>query len=126
MPLVQIEIVKGRSAAKKRELLDAVHEALVAAFKIPAEDRIQRLMEHDRANLDVPSDTFTIVTISAFPGRSPEAKRELYRRIVAGLERCGVPPHDVNIVLLEPDLQNWGVRGGNAANEVDLGFELDV
>lgn len=47
MPLVQIEVVKGRSAAEKKALFDAVHTALVATLKIPDDDRTQTLLEHD-------------------------------------------------------------------------------
>jgi hypothetical protein len=30
------------------------------------------------------------------------------------------------IVLLEPPLENWGIRGGRPASEVDLGFKIDI
>ena len=34
--------------------------------------------------------------------------------------------NDVTIVLHEVALDNLGIRGGNPASEVDLGFEVDV
>jgi phenylpyruvate tautomerase PptA (4-oxalocrotonate tautomerase family) len=42
MPLVQIEILKGRSPEHKKALLDAVHSSLVESFGIPDKDRQQR------------------------------------------------------------------------------------
>jgi hypothetical protein len=30
------------------------------------------------------------------------------------------------IILLEPPMDNWGIRGGKPASEVDLGFKIDV
>jgi phenylpyruvate tautomerase PptA (4-oxalocrotonate tautomerase family) len=33
---------------------------------------------------------------------------------------------DVSVVIVEPGLENWGVRGGRSAADVDLGFSLDV
>jgi phenylpyruvate tautomerase PptA (4-oxalocrotonate tautomerase family) len=50
MPLVRIEILKGRTAPEKKRLLEAVHAALVEAFGIPDDDRTQRLVEHERDN----------------------------------------------------------------------------
>jgi phenylpyruvate tautomerase PptA (4-oxalocrotonate tautomerase family) len=37
-----------------------------------------------------------------------------------------VPAEDVSIVLHEPAMENWGIRGGKPADEVDLGYRLDV
>ncbi len=34
--------------------------------------------------------------------------------------------NDAVIVLHEPELDNWGVRGGLAGSEIDLGFNLNV
>jgi len=30
------------------------------------------------------------------------------------------------VVILEPTLESWGVRGGHSAADVHLGFSLDV
>jgi hypothetical protein len=38
----------------------------------------------------------------------------------------GIAPTDVMIVLHEPLLDNWGLRGGTPASELDLGFNLKV
>lgn len=35
MPLVRIEVLKGRPASERKQLLDAVHDALVEAFRHP-------------------------------------------------------------------------------------------
>jgi len=45
MPLVRIEIHKGKSAEYKKAILDGVHAALVEAFTIPDYDRNQRIYE---------------------------------------------------------------------------------
>ena len=45
MPLVRIEIIKGKDVGYKKELLDAVHTALVNAIQIEEWDRFQRLYE---------------------------------------------------------------------------------
>ena len=129
MPLVRIEVLEGRSADETKSLLDAVHEALIEAFAIPDDDRTQRVVEHDRDHFEIPpgrSERYTLVEITAFPGRSVDAKRALYRAIVRNLGVVGVPADDVSIVIHEPPLENWGIRGGRSADEIDLGYRLDV
>lgn len=53
-------------------------------------------------------------------------KRRLYQEIVRRLGALGIAPGGVFIVLHEPPLVNWGLRGGQPACELDLGFRLDV
>jgi hypothetical protein len=54
------------------------------------------------------------------------AKKALYRAIVANLAAFGIPADHVKILLRESAVENWGIRGGVPASEVDLGFEVDV
>jgi phenylpyruvate tautomerase PptA (4-oxalocrotonate tautomerase family) len=129
MPLVRIEIIKGRTAAERKRLLDAVHAALVEAYGIPDADRTQRVVEHDPEYFEIPpgaSERYTLIEITAFPGRSATAKRRLYEAIVRNLDRAGVPSTDISVVLHEPPMQNWGIQGGTPASEVDLGFRVDI
>src|ERR1700742_193445 len=98
MPLITIEARRGTPPELKRALLDAVHEALVACFRIPDHDRTQRFVEHAREDFDVPpgrGERFTVVTIVAFAGRSLDAKRALYKSIADRFEALGIPRLDV-------------------------------
>jgi len=129
MPHVRIEIVKGRSVGERRRLFQAVHDALVETFRVPDDDRTQRIIEHEPDNFEIPpgsSDRYTLIEITAFPGRSGEAKRNLYRALVRRLGEVAVDPMDISVVILEPTLESWGVRGGRSAADIDLGFALDV
>lgn len=129
MPLIGVEIREGWSRAEKARLLDAIHAAAVEAVRIPDEDRTQILTEHPAEAFELPpgkGDRFTLVEVTMFAGRSPDAKRRLYRAVVTNLGRLGVPASDVLIVLHEVPLQNWGVREGTPASDVDLGFEVGV
>lgn len=129
MPLVKIEARKGLSPELRLKLLDAVHRALVEAFKIPDRDRHQRFVEYAPEDFEIPGgkgERFTIVEIDAFAGRSLDAKRALYQTIATSFEALGVPAHDVMIVLRETPAENWGLRGGRAACDVDLGFEIKI
>ena len=54
------------------------------------------------------------------------AKRALYQALVRNLGVLGVPTRDIKITLIETPLENWGLRGGIPASEIDLGFRIDV
>lgn len=129
MPLVTVSILEGRPASEKMKLLDIVHSSLVEAFRIPDHDRLQRLYEFKKDHFEIPddkSDKFTMIEIVIFPGRSVEAKKTLYKLIFSELEKLGYQDNDALVVLHEPSLDNWGLRGGISAREADLGFSLDV
>ena len=130
MPLVKIEIRKGKNAWYKKALLDGVHRALVDAFEIPESDRIQRLYELDDEDFEISSGKsgdFILIELTVFKGRSREAKKKLYKEMVDNLEKSlGVKRTDVFIVIHEPPLENWGIAGGVPADEVNLGFKIDV
>lgn len=131
MPLVKVEILTGRSAEYKRAILDGIHSALVEAFKVPDHDRNQRLYELDREHFEFPyakySDQYTLIELTVFKGRSLDAKKLLYSAMVRNLENNpGIKGEDITIVIHEPPMENWGIRGGKLANEVNLGFKVDV
>uniref|UniRef100_A0A5Q5BK44 4-oxalocrotonate tautomerase n=2 Tax=unclassified Mycobacterium TaxID=2642494 RepID=A0A5Q5BK44_MYCSS len=71
-------------------------------------------------------DLCTFVAIDCFAGRSVQAKQDIYPEIVNELIRLGIPAVHVTIVLRESALENWGIRGGQAACDVDLGFTVNV
>ena len=53
MPLLRIDVIKGRSEAELKELLDAIHCAMLAAFKVPERDRYQIVHEHPAAEMRI-------------------------------------------------------------------------
>ena len=130
MPLVKIEILKGNSKEYKKAILDVVHEALVESIKIPDYDRFQRLYELEKENFEIPStktNQAVIIEITMFQGRSLKAKKDLYKNIVTNLaENPGINGEDITVVLIEPPLDNWGIKGGKPASEIDIGFEIKV
>ena len=129
MPLVRIETRHWVAGDTKLSVLDAVHASLVAAFKIPAHDRNQRIVEYEPADFEASAgkgEHFTIVTIDAFAGRSVEAKRALYQELVSRLAPLGIPPNDLLVVVHDVPLESWGTRGGKAACDIDLGFQIKV
>lgn len=131
MPSTLIETRVQRSPEQEIAVIEAVQSALVEAFKIPVHDRNLRLAVHAPHRFVVPDkraqpELSTVVTIDAFAGRSLDAKRALYAAIVRNLAALGIPPDHVTIVLREAPKENWGIRGGKAAVDIDLGFTVEV
>ena len=47
MPLVRIDLRKGKSAAYKKAIGDAMYRAMRETFTVPDEDRFMVVTEHD-------------------------------------------------------------------------------
>ena len=131
MPASLIEVRRAYTPDEETALIDAVHAALVAAFRIPEADKTVRLLVHAPQRMACSPklkqpERFTLVSIDAFAGRSLDAKRALYQAIVTGLEPLGIPRDHVKVLLRELPQENWGIRGGQAACDVELGFRVEV
>lgn len=110
-------------------MANAVHSALVESFKIPEYDRNIRIEEYKKENYLLPpgkSEKYILVEITAFAGRTFDAKRLLYRNIVDNFMKIGMDQTDTSIIVYDVPLENWGIRGGIPACELDLGFKVDV
>jgi phenylpyruvate tautomerase PptA (4-oxalocrotonate tautomerase family) len=131
MPITTIQVRTTYTPEQEVAIIEAVQTALVEGLKIPSQDRHVMLVAHAPHRFIVPSalerpERFTAISIDAFPGRSIAAKRSLYQAVVANLEPLGIPRNHVLITLRDIPLTDWGVRGGQAACDVDLGFNLNV
>jgi phenylpyruvate tautomerase PptA (4-oxalocrotonate tautomerase family) len=128
MPTSKIEVLRNRPAAEVQAMMQALYEAQREALKVPEDDRQIRYVEHKREHFPIPPDkteNYTIVEISIFPGRSLEAKRNLYKGIFQRFEKLGIQATDLIVILNEPHMDNYGIRG-LPASEVEIGFKLDV
>jgi phenylpyruvate tautomerase PptA (4-oxalocrotonate tautomerase family) len=125
MPLVTVSLFQGKTPEYKKQIHDAIHESLVEHFKIKDWDYNQKTKEYTPADWTLPqgkSDKYVLIELSVFPGRTKETKKKLFIEIVNRLEAIGIPKEDVFILLTEQPMENWGIRGGLQADEVDLGY----
>ena len=123
MPLITLSLEAGRTGAQKRELADAVYEALRAAIQIPENDRFVAIREHaaedmiaDPGYLGVARSGHPVfVEITLRRGRPAEKKQALYREIAQRMGATGlVRAEDVLIVLHENDTADWSFGNGVA------------
>lgn len=129
MPLAKIEVRRSWPPEQVQAIIEAICLAQREVLKVPEHDRQIRFIEHKPEHFHVPpgkTEKFTLVEIALFAGRSLDAKRSLYRAIVKNLEDIGIAASDIFIVLNDIPLDNWGIRGGVPASEVDLGFKVNV
>jgi phenylpyruvate tautomerase PptA (4-oxalocrotonate tautomerase family) len=129
MPMTRIETGQGWIGERYQAVIEAVQSALAAALKLPAWDRDVMLYEvppHHRLVPPGKSEKYTRIEVVLFAGRSAAAKRRLYAMICDNLAALGVPRTDIKIGLIDCPRENWGIRGGQSAVDVDLGFEVEV
>ena len=122
MPLVRIDLRKGKDAAYRQDIGRVVYEAMVAAG-VPEKDRFQVVAEHDADNfLYDPSylgiertEDLVIIQITWNEGRTVDQKKALYKAIADGLAKSpGIRPEDVFINLVEVKKENWSFGNGIA------------
>jgi phenylpyruvate tautomerase PptA (4-oxalocrotonate tautomerase family) len=131
MPSVIVEVRRDYPPEQETYLLQSVHDAIVRAFDVDPANRNVTLVVHPPHRFlgrpDGPSpERLTNVTIFLRPGRSVEAKRRLYRYITDACAGIDIPPECVFVRVLEQPAENFGVRGGQALCDVDLGYPVDV
>lgn len=121
MPLVRIDLRRGRPAEERRAIADAVHKALVEAIGIPEQDRFQVVSEHDEGGLIFDpsylgiarSDKVVFIQIAISVGRPVEKRTAIFERIAARLAGL-VRPEDVLVNLTETQKENWSFGNGLA------------
>jgi 4-oxalocrotonate tautomerase len=122
MPLVRIDLRKGKDSAYLQKVGRVVYEALLSVG-VPEKDRFQIIGEHEAGNfLFDPnylgihrSDDLVIIQITWNECRTLEQKKALYKSIADGLSATvALRPEDVFINLVEVRKENWSFGNGLA------------
>ena len=123
MPLVRIDLARGKTEHYRRSVGDVVYEAMIATLNVPANDRFQIIAEHsesdfiiDRTYLGVErTDDVIVIQVTLNAGRTVELKRAFYKAVADGLhERLQLRREDVFINLVETAKENWSFGNGEA------------
>lgn len=127
----QIKIYAHQSTIQKHRitLSDAIHHALVTTLEYPQDKRFQRFIALSPDDFIYPldrSESYTIIEISMFEGRSTKAKKQLIQQIFKNIQhQCGISPQDIEITIFETPRENWGIRGKNA-DELQLNYKVSI
>ena len=122
MPLVRIDLRRGKDAAYRQQVARAVYDAMLSVG-VPVNDRFEVINEHDADNFQYDpnylgihrTDDLVIIQIIWNEGRTVEQKKQLYKAIADGLAKSpGVRKEDVFIGLVEVKKENWSFGNGEA------------
>ena len=117
MPLVRIDLLKGRDAAYRQNVGRVVYEAMIGVGVFDR-DRFQIIGEHDGNNFIIdPTDLgierandLIIIQVTWNDGRTLDQKKAFYKSIVDGLVQViGIRPENVFINLIEMREENWSI-----------------
>lgn len=123
MPLVRIDLARGKSADYRRTISDIVYDAMIQSLSVPKDDRFQILAEHSDEGLVIDphylgierSKDCVVIQVTLNEGRSVDQKRAFYKAVADGLAaRLGLRRQDVLINLVEVRKENWSFGNGEA------------
>jgi len=127
MPLVKIELLQGRNKETLIQLQTIVMDCVIDCLGLPSDDRNIRLLEYPDYAFSMKKPYEIIIEIAMFSGRTKETKKKIFQTIVNRLqESLNIPKETVFILLNDQPQENWGVRGGIPANEVNLDFNVNI
>ncbi|SAL13322.1 tautomerase enzyme family protein [Caballeronia turbans] len=123
MPLVRIDLQKGKDSAYRTAIGDVVYDAMRTTLDVPENDRFQIVAEHgagdfivDRTYLGISrTDDCVVIQVTLNEGRDVVKKSAFYKAVADGLhERLKLRREDVFISLVEVKKENWSFGNGEA------------
>lgn len=123
MPLVRIDLARGKSAQYRKTLGDLVYRAMTEVINVPKDDKFQLIAEHEPEELNVTpaylgirySSGIVLIQVTLSQGRTVEQKKAFYKRVAEDLRReLKIDPQDVFINLVEVSKENWSFGNGEA------------
>jgi len=123
MPLVRIDLRRGKPTAYKTAICDGIYRAMRESFNVPEDDRFMVVNDHDADSFVYAenylgirhTDDLVIIQITANDTRTVEQKQAFYARVAALLsENPGVRKEDIFISLVEVKTENWSFGNGIA------------
>lgn len=122
MPLLQFDVIQGRSESELKTMLDAAHRAVLKAFQVPPRDRYQIVHENKRYQMVFEdtglgfsrSDNLVMVKVFTSP-RSSEQKQFFMAELCREFQQsCGIEPSDVMITFFTNEKGDWSFGNGVA------------
>ncbi|MBV6623666.1 MAG: tautomerase family protein [Rivularia sp. (in: Bacteria)] len=123
MPQTKIFGIQEYLNPIKNQLSVVIHSCFVDVLQYPPDKRFHRFFAMDKSDFIFPPDksqSYLIIEISMFEGRSVEVKKNLIRLLLKRInEKFRISYNDIEITIFETPRYNWGLKGV-------CGDELDV
>jgi phenylpyruvate tautomerase PptA (4-oxalocrotonate tautomerase family) len=123
MPLVRIDLIRGKSVEFRKTLGEIVYQALRDVINVPPNDKFQIITEHAADELNIAdnylgnaySKDILLIQITLNAGRPVEMKKAFFKKIADDIHaQLKLRRDDVVINLVEVAKENWSFGGGIA------------
>jgi Tautomerase enzyme len=119
MPFLRVDAYEGRSKKQVKELLDAIHRAILSAFGVPLRDRYQVYQEHSESNFIVQDNglgidrTKNVVFIGITSRQRTEAQKTTpYTKLVEELKTYRIEQNDIVVSIVTNSDSDWSFGNG--------------
>jgi hypothetical protein len=114
MPLIQVDLPRPLFEQKGASISAEIHQALIEALEIPADDKFQVFRPREAGELvfdpgygGVDRRDLILIQVLMVHLYPVERKRALYRHMVTRLAAVGVRREDIQIAVTENHHEDW-------------------
>ncbi|OEL03307.1 tautomerase [Staphylococcus succinus] len=122
MPLIKIDMIKGREKSEIKEILDISYRVMLETFGAPEGDRYQIVNQHEDYEMQIldtglgveRTENVLVFTIVTRP-RTQSEKTNFYQKLADTLhEHTDIRKEDIMISLVENTDEDWSFFNGKA------------
>ncbi|PTI78224.1 tautomerase family protein [Staphylococcus succinus] len=122
MPLIKIDMIKGREESEIKEILDISYRVMLETFGAPEGDRYQIVNQHEDYEMQIldtglgveRTENVLVFTIVTRP-RTQSEKTNFYQKLADTLhEHTDIRKEDIMISLVENTDEDWSFFNGKA------------
>lgn len=122
MPLIKLDMIKGREKEEIKSILDITYNVMLDAFQASKGDKYLIVNQHEDYEMEIldtglgieRTDDVIVFTIVSRP-RTKEQKTTFYKNLVNTLhDKVGIRKEDIMISLVENTDENWSFFNGEA------------
>ena len=122
MPLMKIDVIKGRTQTEIQQILDISYDVMLTTFNAPLGDRYQIVNQHEPYEMQIldtglgvtRTEEVVVFTIITRP-RTQQQKLSFYETLVSELHsQLGIRKADIMFSLIENTDDDWRFFNGEA------------
>ena len=122
MPLMKIDVIKGRTQTEIQQILDISYDVMLTTFNAPLGDRYQIVNQHEPYEMQIldtglgvtRTEEVVVFTIITRP-RTQQQKLSFYETLVSELHsQLGIRKADIMFSLIENTDDDWSFFNGEA------------